>query len=345
MTAVSFQPGGESEPRSTKPAVPEPAAPTRGWRRIAWWLVGAAFLALLVAGMWFAVRDQDWSVVTVVAERGDRRRIALLLAGGVLATAVGPLLGLLSWRALVLDVAGSITNAQSVRLFFVNFFAKYLPVKGLALVVALRMAKTSGMPLARLFAAGALSLGVTVLTGLSVGLLAGPSAIGTRTGWLALALVPIAVVLRWPHLVNHAAGAALRVLRRSPPKGAVSARGLRVAVFWQVAAWVVAGLHLWLLAIAMNAPVWRSLALCVGAYGLATVVGLLVVVVPDGIGVRESVLMAALAAVLPVPAAAVVVLASRLVTTVGEVAVGAVAFGAAEASYRRSARESLNEAG
>jgi glycosyltransferase 2 family protein len=58
-------------------------------------------------------------------------------------------------------------------------------------------------------------------------------------------------------------------------------------------------------------------------------------VLPDGIGVREAVLAAALVAVLPAPAATVVALASRLVCTVSEVVLGAAALAVAEVLHRR----------
>jgi uncharacterized membrane protein YbhN (UPF0104 family) len=86
----------------------------------------------------------------------------------------------------------------------------------------------------------------------------------------------------------------------------------------------------------MGAAPVRSLALCVGAFTLATSVGMLAIVIPDGLGVREAVLMAALAVVLPAPAAAVVALASRLVSTVSEVALGAAALTVAEVMVRRT---------
>jgi uncharacterized membrane protein YbhN (UPF0104 family) len=111
----------------------------------------------------------------------------------------------------------------------------------------------------------------------------------------------------------------------------------------QTLSWLVSGLHLWLLAIAMGAPPVRSLALCVGGFGLATVVGLLAVVTPDGLGVREAVLLAVLATVLPVPAATIVALASRLVTTVGEVGLGGAALAVAELMQRRRSTVSTGE--
>ena len=115
----------------------------------------------------------------------------------------------------------------------------------------------------------------------------------------------------------------------------MSARGVRLSVGWQTLSWLISGVHLWLLAIAMSAPPARALPLCVGAFAVATVVGLLAVVMPNGIGVREAVLLAALTAVLPVPSAAVVALASRLVSTVSEVVLGGAALAVTEVLHRR----------
>lgn len=324
-------------------AVRAGAPPARGWRRLLGWPLFAAFTAVLIPGLWLALRSQDWTVLAAVTQRGDPGRIGLLLAGALLVTTIGPVLGMLSWRAIVTDLGVPLTTPQAVRLFCIGFLSKYVPVKGLALVVAARLARSSGMSLGRFFGSGTLSLGVTVLTGLAVGLLAAVELFGAGAGWLALALAPMALLVFRPGLINWSGELAMRVLRRPPPEGAVSARGMRRAVALQSLAWLVSGVHLWLLALAMDAPAARSLLLCVGAFGLATVVGLLVVVVPDGIGVRESILMAALAAVLPVPAAAVVVLASRLVTTVSEVGLGALALLGAEVAHRRSTRRPDHE--
>ena len=306
----------------------------KAWRLVGW-LAGAAFVALLVPALWQALRGQDWSSVTALAEQGDRGRIGLLLAGALLVTTIGPLLGMFSWRAIMVDLGARLSTPQAVRMFCVGFFSKYMPVKGLALLLAARMAKTSGVGMGRFFGAGVLSMAVTTLTAFAVGLLAGVPLFGEMVGWLLPALVPVAVMVVWPQLINRAVGWMMRAVRRPPPEAGLSARGMRRSVLWQCLAWLVSGLHLWLLALAMNAAPGRSLLLCVGAFSLATAIGVLVIVVPDGIGVREAVLMAALTTVLPVPAAAVVVVASRVVTTVSEVGLGAVAMVAAEIAYRR----------
>jgi uncharacterized membrane protein YbhN (UPF0104 family) len=163
--------------------------------------------------------------------------------------------------------------------------------------------------------------------------------LGARAAWLVGAAVLILIILVRPQLVNRGSALLLRVLRRPTTAQSASVRGVRLAVAWQSLSWVVTGLHLWPLAIAMGAPPARSLALCVGAFTLAGSIGIAAVFIPDGIGVREAVLTAALTVVLPAPAAAVVALASRLVSTVSEVVLGATALAVAEFVIRRQSTD------
>jgi hypothetical protein len=314
----------------------EPAlTPARRWRRRAWRLLVVGFGLVVAVAIWRALAGQDWSVVGVLLQRRDRGQIGLLLTAALLTAVAGPLLGMLSWRTVLLECGGPVSLARVLRIFFVGYLAKYVPGKLPGMVAAVKVAMSNGVTLPRMIGAGVLSMVLVHLTGLTVGLLAGVEVLGGKAGWLVLAAVPIVVVAWRPDLVTRAGRLATRLLRRPAPASAPSARGLRWAVAVQTGSWLVSGLHLWLLAVAMGAPPARSLALCVGAFSLATVVGMLAVVAPDGLGVREAVLLAALAAVLPVPAATLVVLASRLVTTVGEVVLGGAALAAAELLQRR----------
>lgn len=303
------------------------------WRRVAARLLTVGFMVALVVALAAALAGQDWSVVPELLARSDPGRTAALLAAAVAVSLAGIGLGLLSWRAVLLDLGPPVSPAQVVRIFFIGFLGKYVPGKVVGVVATVRVAKSAGVTLGRLLSVAALNLGLVALTGLMVGSLAGAHLFGAQAWWLALAGLAIAVTLVHPHLLNLGMRAVGRLLRRPRPPE-VSARAVRVAVVTQSAAWLVSGLHLWLLAVAMGAPPARSLPLCVGAFSLAAVLGMLAFVVPDGIGVREAVLTGALAAVLPVPAAAVVALASRVVSTVSEVALGALALAGAEVVHR-----------
>jgi uncharacterized membrane protein YbhN (UPF0104 family) len=98
---------------------------------------------------------------------------------------------------------------------------------------------------------------------------------------------------------------------------------------------VVSGHHLWLLAVTAGAPPAKSYLICVAGFAAATVAGLVVMIAPDGLGVREAVLLVGLATVMPLSVATPVVLASRLVCALSEVAIGAGGLLLAQYMHRR----------
>ncbi|KAB8194119.1 hypothetical protein FH608_018245 [Nonomuraea phyllanthi] len=295
----------------------------------------AAFALAVVAAIAWTMSRLDWSVVGVLFTRRDAGQISLLLGGSLLVSMAGLSLGFLAWRVVLLELGPPVSEPRVVRIFFVGFLSKYLPGRVPGMIAATKVATANGVTFGRLITAAALVMSLVLLSGFTVGLLAGVQLLGARAAWLGGAAVLIVLVLVRPGIVNQGSALLLRLLRRPAAANAASARGVRLAVTWQSLSWVVTGLHLWPLAIAMGASPSRSLGLCVGAFTLATTVGIASVVVPDGIGVREAVLTAALTVVLPAPAAAVVALASRLVSTVAEVLLGAAALATAEYLIRR----------
>jgi hypothetical protein len=79
------------------------------------------------------------------------------------------------------------------------------------------------------------------------------------------------------------------------------------------------------LAVDLGASDDLLLPLCVGAFALASVAGLLVVPLPAGAGVREAVLVVALSPVLPAGQSLLLALVSRAILTAGDLTVAAVA--------------------
>jgi uncharacterized membrane protein YbhN (UPF0104 family) len=302
---------------------------------VIWRALITVFVLVVVGALVMALIGLDWSVVAVVLAQRDPGQISLLLVGSLLTSTVGLGLGFLSWRLVLLELGPPVSGVRAVRIFFLAYLCKYVPGKLPGLIAATKLAKANGVGFARLTSAAALSMSLAILTGLAVGLLAGVQMLGAQATWLMTAALLIVVLLVRPQLINYSVHLLLWLLRRRRPARSASARAVRLAVATQSTSWLVSGLHVWLLAVAMGAAPMRSLALCVGAFTLAASVGLLAVVIPDGIGVREAVMTAALVVVLPTPAATVVALASRLVLTVSEVALGAAALAVAEFVHRR----------
>ncbi|MDG4787626.1 lysylphosphatidylglycerol synthase domain-containing protein [Micromonospora sp. WMMD1102] len=306
-----------------------------GWWRRANQLLVVVFVAALAVGLTLFLRDQDWAPVRELARRLDPVQVGLVVGGALLVNSVGLLLGYHSWQALFIDLGAAVNRWTAARLFFVGFLAKFVPGRFVALPVLLRMGREIDVGAVRLAGVFLLSWVVVALTGMTVGLAAGPAVLGGATGWMLLAVLPLVALFVRPDLLNRGLAVTARLLRRPPPQVAASRAGVRRAITAQSLSWVVSGHHLWLLAVTAGAPPARSYLVCVAGFAAATVAGLLVMVVPDGLGVREAVLMVGLATVLPVPVAAPVVLTSRLVCALSEVAVGAGGLLLAQYLHRR----------
>lgn len=325
---------GDGSDADAGPAASNAPPGRRGWRVTAHRSLMVLFLMVVAAAVALALRGQDWSVLPSAV--GDRPPVSFALLVGIafLLNAASVVLTMVSWREMMSGLGERLSPMAATRIFFVGQFAKFVPGKVLGLVVAIRMGKATGVSAGRMTYAWLLSLVVVMLTGTTVGLAAGPDVFGASAGWLALAAMPIVAVLVRPDLVGQAAAMAARVLRRPSPTAEVSGRGVRLAVLMQLLAWLLGGLHLWVLAVAMGAAPARSFLLCVGAFGLGAVTGMLAVFAPEGIGVREVVLLAALGVTLPLPVAGVVVVASRLVVTLSELSTAGVALLVSEVQRR-----------
>jgi hypothetical protein len=205
------------------------------------------------------------------------------------------------------------------------------------------MGKSIGVSTVRMSSAWLLTLVVGLLTGATVALAVGPEVLGGSVGWLGLASLPILAVLIRPGLIGQAAAVVARLRRRPPPTVRVSGRGVRRAVLTQLLSWLVGGAHLWFLALAMGAPPVSSFLLCVGAFSLGAIAGVFAVFAPDGLGVREGILLAALSVALPLPVAGVVALVSRLVVVVSELITAGIGLLVTEALRRRQLAASRSE--
>lgn len=317
------------------PEPSEKSARRRTWRRVLRRGLTVGVFVVLAGAVAWALRGQDWSALVAVVEDRHPGYFALVALGAMVVNALGVVLSMMAWRAVLSGVGERLGAVAAARIFFVGQFAKYVPGKVFGAVVTVQMGRSVGVPTVRMVSAWLLTLIVATLTGATVGLAVAFHVLDGSAYWLALAGVPVVAVLVRPALVDRAALVAARVLRRPPPSAQVSGRGVRRAVVAQLGAWLVGGLHLWLLAVVMGADPVPALPLSVGAFSLAAIVGMVAVFAPDGIGVREVVLLAALSVTLPVPVASVVVLVSRVVVTLSEMLAAGVGLLVTEILRRR----------
>lgn len=306
-------------------------------------------VAAIVAGMVWSVVDQ-WPQVRATWLGLAWESVALSVAAAL----AGMFANSMAWRAAARDLEQPLSVPSALQICMVGQLGKYIPGSVWAYVLQMELGRRAGMPRARAFLTALIALGLGVVAALGLGLLSLPvlreatrSADPAYAGAVRVALYivagmfPIALACAIPPVLTRLVGLALRILRRPPLEHRLSLAGVLAVVGWSVVGYTLFGLHLWLLTNAQAAPGVRGLLVCVGAFAIAMTVGMFAFLSPSGLGVREAVLVAALAPVLAVAggvgAATGIAFASRLIFTIADVLGAGVAALFAVRQVRRSA--------
>lgn len=314
-------------------------APSRGRQLLAWGLrlgrPAVAVLILVTIGYTIASR---WTGSPGKPGISDALRTlawpSLLLS--LVAVFAGTVTSLLAWRALLADEGYPLRAVAAARIFLVGQLGKYLPGSVWAVVLQMELARREHVPRGRAFTTSLAFIGLSLSTGLTVGLLGLPvlAAAHHAVLWWLLAALPVLVVASLPPVLTRLVNLVLRLWRKGPLPRPLSWSGVLSAAAWLAGTWTFFGLHLWLLANALGAPGLGGLARCIGGFALAMAAGVLFVVAPSGTGVREIVIVAALSPVMPTAEALGVAVVSRALFVVADVG----SAGAAALSGWRSLR-------
>jgi uncharacterized membrane protein YbhN (UPF0104 family) len=223
---------------------------------------------------------------------------------------VGGVPGFFGWRMLSAGVGVRLPFTTGVRIFFLAGLARYLP-------------------------------------GVAVSLIALPRLVAADPMWwvllpiLVAALIPLAA----PGLLGTLLGFAARMLRRQIPADSLSLPDRRIlfaATGLNAVGWVITGLHVSVLAIALGAPVGQAITVGIGGFALSVLAGVVTVVMPSGFGVRELVLGLTLAALVSDSGLVTLVALSRVLLTVGDLASTAVVLGVFGLTGRASTKEATS---
>ncbi|MDF5751182.1 lysylphosphatidylglycerol synthase domain-containing protein [Spongiactinospora sp. TRM90649] len=272
-----------------------------------------------------------------LASGGDQTLAALgelswwSIAGAYLAVLAGLLCMLAAWRSILRGLGTDLPVRQAARVMFVGQLGKYVPGSVWAYAAMMELGRDHACPPRRMF--GSVSIAIVVSLGCALSVAA--ATLGTqgvfRQAWYLLALIPLIAVGLHPRVLTWGLNLALRIARREPLDMVLPGRAVLVAVAWTTTGWLIYGVHLLLLAPGAAYP------LASGAYALAWATGIITVVVPAGIGVREGAMVIALAPTLAAPEALVAAAVSRVVFTVADVSLAAAGWLAAQPLSRRSA--------
>lgn len=310
-------------PSSRSDDVVTPTAPRH--RRLRNALTVLVMLAVLGGlGAWLTTNGPE----TLAAARA---MTALPLIVALVAVTIGALVAAQAWRAALVGLGGDLPMRAALRVCLVGQLGKYLPGSLWPALVQAELAERRGVRRATVVAAFSVSLAASLSAGAVVGALAlldADDSGATAGGPWAVVLVGVCsvgflAVLIQPQLLTRVVGGVLARVTGSEVAPMPSS-AVRRCFGLSVVGWIITGLHVWVLAVALGADPVAALPAAISGLALATVAGSLFVLAPGGLGAREVVLVAVLAAVLPIPAAAAVAAASRLLTLFGECALALV---------------------
>lgn len=297
--------------------------PPRSHRRGPAQLLRAAFLVVVLAFAAYYLWSQRQQV------RQAWQHVSLLaVLGAVVASALGAWSGVPAWRDLLVGLGSRLRWRDAQRVFLMGQLGKYVPGGVWTVAAQATMAKDLHVPRSRSGTASLLSIMLSVLTASALGAVclavAGHEVIG-RYWWLPLFAVPLLGLLH-PEVLVRAGALVSRVTRRDVALARVPERTLLAAAGWLLGGQVAYGLGFWFL---VDTVAHRSTdpLLSIGLFGLASAAGIVVIFLPAGLGAREVVLAFGLGTITDAGSAALIVLLSRSVLTVVDVALAAAAAG------------------
>jgi uncharacterized membrane protein YbhN (UPF0104 family) len=282
-------------------SVPSSAPRRSRWVTIAIVAVIAGFFVATLAARWNDVISLNWRLEPWL----------FALATALLALSYGLVAGL--WGLALRRAAGT-PLVVGARIWFLSNLARYVPGNVWSYVGAVELARREGVArrttLAVMALTQVLSVGVAVLAGLPV-LLAERARLG-RPVLLGAVVVAVAAVVAALFRRRLLALARRRLPDLDPADLTPSAGTVVLLVIGYGVYWVITGLAFAAL-VASLAPLGiGDVPLVVAAYAAAYAAGFLALLTPAGLGIREGVLIVALAPVLPAGPALVVALVSRL---------------------------------
>jgi uncharacterized membrane protein YbhN (UPF0104 family) len=309
--------------------------------------VVAGFFAFTLSSRWHQVSAVKWSL--------DLKFFALACLALTLSYAL--VAGL--WGLALASVTPT-SVAAGARIWFLANLARYVPGNVWSFVGAVELARREGAPrrttLAVMALTQALSVGLALLVGLPVLLtewarLGRPALLGLAVV-VALALLVLGlwrplerrVLARYPdlgpvleRLFRRGSGAAEADAPVLPRRGVLLGLAAGYVLYWGLTGLAFAALVRGIFPLPASA-----IPLAVAGYAAGYAVGFLSLLTPAGLGVREGVLVLALAPVMPAGPALVVALVSRLWMMVFEL-LGAVVAYLVDRTLHHGSRQDASE--
>jgi uncharacterized membrane protein YbhN (UPF0104 family) len=218
-----------------------------------------------------------------------------------------------SWRALLADLGSPLPAPTAARIFALSQLGKYLPGSVWPMIANMELGRAHRIPRLRSATAFLLTLLMGLVSAIAMG---GLLAISTPGWGRAFALLPLSLILVHPRILGPVSRALARVLRRPQATEEPTLAGVFKALTWMVLQWLSLAVAMSVLTSGLGTSV--SFTRIISAVSLSWAAGLVVIVVPAGVGVRESLVTVLLASDIGATRALTAALLARFAITLAD---------------------------
>ncbi len=284
--------------------------------------VRVGFLAVVLVLFAFALDRQAGTLW----HEAQRLSVPVIVLAFVLCLC-GLIGSLMVWREMLADLGSRLSFPDAWRIMFIGQLGKYVPGSIWPVLAQSELGADHGVPRSRSALSVLLSYAVMTCSGAVVAMVTLPFATASSVAqyfWIIF-LVPVAIVLLSPPVLNRLLRLTLRLSRQPALEQGVSFKGLGRTMVWAVAGWTFNGAMIYVMMRQLAGHQQGTLLVSIGAYSLSWVIGFVAVFAPAGVGVREAVMVAVLSTLTTPATALTVALVSRALGVVADAATGAAA--------------------
>lgn len=272
------------------------------------------FAAYYVISQWGPVSQ----AITQIAWKSAALSFLLVMAGLALGT--------VSWITILNGLGPRVPFLRAAQILLVGQLGKYVPGSVWSYVMQMELGRQYNVSRPRVLITALYAAGVGVVASLVLGSLALPllSAHQPQLLWLYV-LLPIGLVCLHPAVMTWLASLVLKAFRREPLEHRVSFATVLISLGAALGSYLCYGLHVTLLVNSLAHPDAQTVILLTGAMAIGFTLSFFAFLLPSGIGVRDGVLIAAMATLITVQQATAVSVVSRMMFTVGDLVAAGIA--------------------
>ncbi|MCL2110662.1 MAG: lysylphosphatidylglycerol synthase domain-containing protein [Clostridiales bacterium] len=233
------------------------------------------------------------------------------------------------WHYITILGGVRIKPSDAVTAYLYSVLGKYIPGKVFMLLARFPAYKRAGTSLSKVTVCFLLEAVCTILGAVILfiaSLFFFPNNLLSGYEPLIAILIAVLFVCMHPKVINF----LLRGLERLTKKENLQLsmtymQMLKVSLLF-VLNWLVVGIGYYMLATSVYPVPASELLYTAGIFAISTTIGILAIIAPSGIGVREAIMILGLGLIMPQPYAVMIAVMARLWTTAGEMIVILAAF-------------------